>query len=342
MMTAPMNPVSRTVSSVRADEIHYATTRDGWKIALHRYRARGARRRHAVVCCHGLGANHLAFDAAPSASPARHLASRGYDTFLLDLRGHGASDHPSFRGEKRFGWTFDDYLRLDLPSAVELVEQLAGRGRVHWIGHSMGGLLLYAHLASGGSSSIRSGITVASSLDYSGTDTHLRRLLPLRPIAERVPAIPIGPVARTLAKLVGHVRTPFEQSNVWSSNIDPTVWKRIQSEGFHWVSARVLLQLATALEAEGLRSSEGELYASKLGAATAPVFALAGDRDAQCPFEAVKRTFDALGSSRRELKVFGKTHGHVDHYGHFDLLAGRRARDEVYPHIDAWLDEHDA
>ena len=47
------------------------------------------------------------------------------------------------------------------------------------------------------------------------------------------------------------------------------------------------------------------------------------------------------GSKRRELRVFGKSHGHVDHYGHFDLLMGRRAKEEVFPHIDRFLDEHD-
>jgi pimeloyl-ACP methyl ester carboxylesterase len=31
----------------------------------------------------------------------------------------------------------------------------------------------------------------------------------------------------------------------------------------------------------------------------------------------------------------------VRHYGHFDLLMGRRAHAEVFPHIDRWLDEHD-
>jgi hypothetical protein len=34
-------------------------------------------------------------------------------------------------------------------------------------------------------------------------------------------------------------------------------------------------------------------------------------------------------------------HGHGDHYGHFDLLMGRRAVEEVFPTIDAWLAEAD-
>ena len=37
----------------------------------------------------------------------------------------------------------------------------------------------------------------------------------------------------------------------------------------------------------------------------------------------------------------GKSHGEVDDYGHFDLLMGRRAQSEVFPHIDRFLDEND-
>lgn len=37
----------------------------------------------------------------------------------------------------------------------------------------------------------------------------------------------------------------------------------------------------------------------------------------------------------------GRLHDHPYHYGHFDLLMGRRAHAEVFPHIDRWLDEHD-
>ena len=36
---------------------------------------------------------------------------------------------------------------------------------------------------------------------------------------------------------------------------------------------------------------------------------------------------------RAEVVLFGRDHGHLDEYGHFDLILGRRARTEVWPHI---------
>ena len=71
------------------------------------------------------------------------------------------------------------------------------------------------------------------------------------------------------------------------------------------------------------------------------MLAIAGDRDEQCPPDAAERTLAALGSPRRELRVFGPDHGHADHYGHFNLVVGRRAPAEVFPCIDTWMDAAD-
>jgi len=103
-----------------------------------------------------------------------------------------------------------------------------------------------------------------------------------------------------------------------------------------------MAQLATAMLPGGLRSRDGSIrYTEGLASATAPVLAIAGDRDPQCPSQAADRTLEAVGSARREIAVFGPDHGHVDHYAHFDLLMGLRAPREVFGRIDRWLDEHD-
>lgn len=324
-------------------ELAHATTDDGWRLAVHRYAPSGpVRRQHPVVLCHGLGSNRVGFDPHPDCSIARHLAARGYTVLAVELRGHGESEKPTRGGPKRFGWAFDDYLLRDVPALLAHVAKASGRTRAHWIGHSMGGILAYAHMARGGSGDLRSVVTVGSSLDYSASRSGFHALLPFASLLERLPNVPIGFLAGAAGALVGRVVTPYERFNVWSSNIDPSVWRRISQRGFHAVSPPVMVQLASAMRPGGLRSRDGATsYVEGLARATAPLLALGGDRDAQCPPDAVRGTFDAVGSSRREIRFFGIGHGHADHYGHFDLLMGRRARAEVFPHIDAWLDEHD-
>jgi pimeloyl-ACP methyl ester carboxylesterase len=323
----------------RADELVFATTGDGWRLALHRYRARGAakaRRRHPVVCCHGLGSNHVAFDVAEERSFAAYLAGRGYEVLALELRGHGVSERP------RWGWSFDDYLVSDVPAAIDRARELTGADAVHWIGHSMGGLLLYAHLARGEGGALRSGITVGSSMDYSASRSGFHRMLPLANVLQRIPAVPVGLIARLSAPLAGRWRSPFEAFNVWTTNVDSAHWRTICERGFHAVSAPVMLQLASAMREGGLTSADGRTsYRAGLAQARVPVLAIGGDRDAQAPPDAVTSTLSALGSPHKAVRIFGPEHGHADHYGHFDLLIGRRARDEVYPHIDAWLDDAD-
>jgi len=317
------------------DEILQAITDDGVRLALHRYRRRGPkRRRHPVVCCHGLAANHLAFDVDPDVSLARHLASRGFDVYLVELRGHGISQRPAW------GWSFDDYAARDVPAAIDAARRHAGGEQIHWIGHSMGGLLGYAHLARGGSDDLRSAVTVGSSLDYSD-GTGFSRLAPLRPLLGRVPAVPVHLVARLSGRFVGRVSTPYERFNVWPTNCEPRHWRRICRHGFHPVSSPVMDQLASALEPGGLRPTDGRWrYTERLAEARTPVLALAGSRDAQCPPRAVHRTAASLSSASR-VAVFGREHGHADEYGHFDLLVGRHARREVFPLIEDWLLEHD-
>ena len=324
------------------EELIFARADDGWRIALTRLRARGTGHGgSAVICCHGLAANHVAFDPDERHSIARHLAEHGHDVFLLDLRGHGRSERPSRRTGRRWGWSFDDYLRRDVPAAIARVRELGAR-TVHWIGHSMGGLLLYAHLARGNDPAVDSGIAVASSLDYSGARSGFHRLVPLKRIAAGLPLVPIDLVAAASARLVGRVVGPFEAFNVWPSNVEPAVWHRVCSRGFHAVSTPVLLQLSTAMQPRGLLSSDGmECYLEGLARSDVPVLALAGDRDAQCPPAAARATLEALGSPRRRCLVFGTGEGHADHYGHFDLLIGRRARDEVWPHVVRWLEGAD-
>jgi pimeloyl-ACP methyl ester carboxylesterase len=328
----------------RADELIHAVTDDGWRLALHRYRASGSvGRRHVVVCCHGLGANNLAFDVDERVSLARHLASRGYQVVSVDLRGHGLSERPRLRGPRRFDWSFDDYLVADLPVLIAAASALGESSRpVHWIGHSMGGLLLYAHLSRGGSSTIRSGVTLGSSLDYSGGHSGFHRLLPLRGLLRRLPAVPVGAVARLSGRFVGRVTTAYERFNIWPSNCDPVLWRRICEGGFHSVSPAVMAQLASAMEEGGLRSADSRTrYLDGLGQSTAPVLSLVGSRDAQCPPEAAAKTVDVMAAGRGMMQVFGKEQGHADHYGHFDLLMGQRAKHEVFPHIDRWLDAND-
>ena len=328
-----------------ADELRFAHGGDGWRIALHRYRpAAGAPpRRHPVILCHGLAANRVTFDLDAEVSLARRLAGLGFDVYALELRSHGVSQAARLAGPRRWGFSFDDYLGHDVPAAIDAVRALSGAPQVHWIGHSMGGILLYAHLASGGASSIASGVAIGSSLDYSGSVSAYHSTLGLRRYGGLSPVIPVGFALALTEPWNGRAGLALKRFNLWPENVEPHLVRRLHARAFHSVSTAVLLQLATAFEPGGLRSRDHKRrYLDDLRAAsvTTPVLALAGDRDAQCSVAAAAVPLAAL-TGRTQLAACGREHGHSSHYGHFDLVIGRRAHLEVWPAIEGWLAAHD-
>src|SRR5689334_4166748 len=96
MFTAFLPGLSRSLAAkelrlqFQPDELYRSPTDDGSAIALGRYLPRERRRfQQPVVLCHGLGANRFALDFDERHSLARYLARRGFETWVLELRGRG-------------------------------------------------------------------------------------------------------------------------------------------------------------------------------------------------------------------------------------------------------------
>ena len=143
-----------------AHEIHLVPTGDGWRVALSRYRPSNPSHRYPVLLCHGLSANRFSFDIDEETSLARHLASRGYDVWVLELRGHGLSDHPRWFSGRKFGWSFDDYVLQDGPAAIDHILQQTGASRCIGWGTAWGGSFSTHNLPGG--------LPLRFALDYCG------------------------------------------------------------------------------------------------------------------------------------------------------------------------------
>jgi pimeloyl-ACP methyl ester carboxylesterase len=162
-------------AETREEAVHFVTTSDGWRLTLACYPRHGApRTRCPVLLCHGLGANRFTFDLGRAPSLAVYLAHAGFDVWSLELRGHGRSDRPGLGSRHRFGWSFDDYLRRDLPAAIAKVLDTTGTPQLHLVGHSMGGILCLCYC--GTAPEIRSATALAASLDFAQTGSDFARL----------------------------------------------------------------------------------------------------------------------------------------------------------------------
>jgi pimeloyl-ACP methyl ester carboxylesterase len=307
-------------------------TSDGCRLALTRFSGRGGK--PAVLLCHGFGSNRHCFDFAPDASLARHLAEAGRDAWCLELRGYGKSDgNPAA--------SFEDFIEKDLPAAIGFVAERSSGRPPHFVGHSMGGIVLLAYLSSGGSG-LLSGIAIGSSLDYSASDSGFKAITPLRPLSKVLRKLPLRALSMLWRPLAGRFPNKIDEFALWTPNADAARYRDFMRYGIEDPSIAVAVQLISLFEPGGLRSADGsKRYFEGLAGVRLPVMIAAGDKDRQCPPDAAASTLAALGSTDKKLVSFGKAHGQPEHYGHMDLVVGRRASREVYPVLSGWLDRHD-
>lgn len=287
----------------------------------------------AVVLCHGLSANGLAFDL-PGRSLARFLAEQGYECFIPDLRGARHSTQP------KGGWCIDDYIEQDLPAVLDLVREQALKGPIHWLGHSLGGLLFVMYASEHPETFVQRVITVASGLNYSQGDSVYHGLRKALPWARPLRKLPMGIANQVASRFSKYVHLPIENMKFYRPNVEAEVIQTLMSEGFGPVPTALLADLNTSFEAGGLARCKGTFpYADLWPLYRFPTLMLAGSKDAQCPVEAVDGSARMI-SHLDELSVlaFGREHGHYEDYGHFDLLVGRHAPTEVWPHLVEWLD----
>jgi pimeloyl-ACP methyl ester carboxylesterase len=316
----------------------YATTSDGLRLSIRRFAPRDGRARAAVVLQHGLGSTNLGF-MVPGVSLAEHLAELGFDCYVPELRGSGLSERP------RGGWSISDYLERDIPAIVACVLAHSGQSALSWIGHSLGGVLMFMYGIEHPSAPIERLITVGSTLDYRPGRNVYRALMKLRPLGSVVDPVPFGFFARANALVAGSgPRFLPESMNFVRGNVAVDVCKLLLTSGFATIPMALLDDLATTFSEDGFfreSATDGRIvYLTRASAFRIPTLLLGGNRDPQCPPIAVQTTFDALSGldlADKHMRVFGRAHGHGADYGHFDLIVGRNARDEVWPHICDFL-----
>ncbi|KAK2981481.1 hypothetical protein RJ640_021922 [Escallonia rubra] len=283
-------------------------------------------------------------------------AQRSVSPQLFDLQERLTATIEDFQKQLdlmiKYDWDFDNYLEEDVPAAMEYIraQTKPKDGKVLAIGHSMGGILLYAMLSrcgyEGKDPGLAAIVTLASSLDYTSSNSSLKLLLPFADPAQalNVPVVPLGALltaAYPLSSRPPYVMSWLNQMISAEDMMHPELLKKLVLNNFCTIPAKLLLQLTTSFRERGLCDRSGTFfYKEHLHKSTVPVLAIAGDRDLICPIEAVYETVKVIPESLVTYKVFGEPEG--PHYAHYDLVGGRLAVDQVYPCIVQFLSRHDS
>ena len=327
------------------DELIHAETEDGWQIAMHRYHPRpGTERRSApIIISHGISANERTWSLTEEQSLPRFLADRGWDVWAIDLRAVGESSRPHLFNRKRYDHDFDTYVTHDVPAVIDEVRRQTGADKVHWVGHSMGGMIMYAYVARFGDDALKTITTVGSPVAFDGLAGYMRwaqkqapRFQPhLFTIRERafVPGI---------AVFGGAFETRWEYL-IWNyDNLDPMSVKLIMYNGSANMAGGVLRQFGGLFAGAPFTSGDGSMnYLAGLQRLTVPLHVTAGIADNLALVQNVIPAYHAAASEEKRFRVFARANGHSMDYGHVDLTVGNQAAVDVYPELEAWIRSHD-
>ncbi|WIA16477.1 hypothetical protein OEZ85_013159 [Tetradesmus obliquus] len=363
-------PQGLPFSSSSKKTAHKTLSTDGWTLHLVHCTDTslepGQRKRHPILMCPGLASSGPGtFDLLPHVSLTDFLAAAGWDVWVIDIRGNGLADKSS-RIDIEQDWNIDDYLVQDVPACIDYVlkHSPCQAGKLHWVGHSMGGMLGSGLCSQAGKwgKRLRS-VTLLGSGCFGDGSWHvlLKKLVvpvtsfgfPAHITTQGLALLANTPVALSVfealfywpANVEASTRTVFEALFYWPANVEASTRKALLATAFNFIPAKLVGQfLDSHGSASGLSNSRGSfLYADPdvLGLCKVPALGVNGDWDLFCPAAGGARNVALFGGPTQHL-TFGPGHGHQAHYGHFDVIVGRHAQREVWPHLQAFLEQHDS
>jgi len=325
--------------TVLADEVHAVTTPDLWRVRLCRYKPKSGKG-EPVFLCHGFMSNQFNFTLPDGQALVDYLTENGYDCWTIDLRGNLSSFAPF--GRSFNDPTLDDYLLKDIPTALNFIRMTTGYGQVHWIGHSMGGMLLYAYDAVLRDGKIASGTAIGSPIGFEGVEVHnpwllilVRRVLGR--LAFRGGIRVLLPVFLRLKPQMAIVPVNFSNLHPDMNNSD-TFYKAADTP-----PVRVATGLAQAANGNAWRVKDGEVDVyDNVSRMKTPLFAVFGAADPLVPKQAVDAFFEKVAAPDKKMLLLSKDNGFSADYSHLDLVFGRETQREVFQPVVDWLKAHPA
>lgn len=331
----------------------FAPTKDGWMLAVRRIRPDSPNpAKLPVVLCHGLGLNGTFWTITDDHLPGQ-LAARGYEVFIVDMRGSGGSHRVGLPGQlnralrqtliREVGgrdWNVDDQALYDVPAILDHVARETGSDRVNWVGHSLGGMLMFPYLELSPRAD-----RIANFVDMGGVAMVVETpdIREMRRANRGLRVLSLAVSTGRLGRPMMYGRLPamekIDRFYYTSANVDKRTVSRFYGYTLEDPGAGALEQLDPYLNSGRMLSADRSIdYASGLDRVTTPTLMVAGEGDIMADIPSTILTFNALGSPDKTLMRFGRLDGHLADYGHCDLVWSRNAPREVFPPVIDWLD----
>jgi lysosomal acid lipase/cholesteryl ester hydrolase len=220
------------------------------------------------------------------------------------------------------------------------VKSETGHDRVNWVGHSLGGMLVFPFLElTKQPERIASFVGMGSTIVQAETPQidMLRANQGLRLLT--LVASP-GRLGRPLAFFSVPGMERIDRFYYSNENVDRLTISRFYGYTLEDTGPGALRQLAPYLQYGHMLSADRRIdYSARLGEITIPTLLIAGDGDIMSDVPSTELTLAGLGSPDKSLMRFGKSNGNVADYGHCDLVWSRHAPKEIFPPLIDWLDQ---
>jgi polyhydroxyalkanoate synthase subunit PhaC len=293
-----------------------------------------AQTRGTVLLIHGFGQNRYAFHL-PARSMVNALARAGFDVYNVDLRGRGRSGHMGARRAR----AVLDFIREDVPTALDEIARLSGPRPVFLVGHSLGGVVSYcvavdepkrvAGVVSLGSPyhfTLGSRWLAGMGIAFLALDR--RFSLPNLP----VPTRSFGRMVRSARHLVDSPLYPLPFRGFYRRSIEPEVLNQHMALAMDIGSISTMRAMfAWAGEVRERKTGKHGMfgYAERFETLDIPLLVVSGKHDDLAPPDSVKPAYDLSQSSDKTYRELP--------FGHIDLLIGRDAPQLTWPLLESWL-----
>lgn len=241
----------------------------------------------------------------------------------------------------KLGWTIDDHIYKDVPAIIDLVKDESGFDKIYWIGHSMGGIIMFGYLETKDQRDIAGFIPLGSMMVIPQPLTpHLQRIADQKPLLTASLLINTTVASQLRNFTFGTVKHPIEDLLFERENMHDEIVIRFFRACIDDTSAGVVTQFSDSIRKGNILSYDGRYnYTKNMKRINVPMLIMGGSRDGFVDAEALKDSYDMVSSRDKTVVIASKANGYSTDYGHCDLILGKDSEKEVYPVILNWLDE---
>ncbi|MCB1156383.1 MAG: alpha/beta fold hydrolase [Leptospiraceae bacterium] len=323
--------------------LHEVRTKDGMKLVMTQKIPVNQKPKASVMLVHGLGQNRYTWTQTKR-SFEHFLVANGFQTFNVELRGHGmsranGSEHPE---------SFECYLNWDIPAFIEEITELSHDKKIFYIGHSLGATISYC-IGADFQDKLAGIIGIAGPYNMGKGNPYMKALgqsleglkgiIPLHRILPETFYIDlIGLLASHGLELIDNDSFPIPVHVWYPESIERDILKERVRRGFDRTSLSVVSLLIEWTAKGRLFNSENNRdYEKHIEDIQIPFCFIAGNDDYVVSPEDVNEAYLKAGSNDKVFKIFGSKDT-FPKFGHIDLISGKAAPANSWKYMLEWLD----